>query len=88
MPQVDLNDFAAGLEHVVHDRSDLRSVHPMKGLTEGDDTKESKLARELLGPHTNAGGIVYIGFLSGTPDLGDHSRVRVQADHLFEEVSE
>ena len=23
MPQVDLNDFAAGLEHVVHDRGDL-----------------------------------------------------------------
>jgi hypothetical protein len=60
----------------------------MKGLTEGDDAKEPKLARELLGPHTNPGGIVYIGFGSGTPGFGDHSRVRVQADHLFEEVSE
>jgi hypothetical protein len=58
----------------------------MKGLTEGDDTKESKLARKLLGPHADAGGIVHMGFHSGTAGFGDHSWVRVQADRIFKEV--
>jgi hypothetical protein len=85
---VDLNDGAVVVQHRSHDLSNLWSIHPVKGLSEGNHPEPAKAGRQLLRSSLNPGGVRDVQLVSGPARLGEHVSVGINSDHSIKEASE
>ena len=83
---VEVHECAARLEHVENGRCDPLAVHPVERLGEHGAAERPEPGRQLLSPPPRPPQVAQAAPAALPLGRGQHGAVRVDADHLGEEV--